>query len=75
MIEACPGYYARLVDGGEHMNVLENFARQLAGEILRIIDMALQNWAITMMVLIVFILGAGRQRKRKPRHLETVGSN
>jgi hypothetical protein len=57
------------------MNVLENFARQLAGEILRIIDMALQNWAITMMVLIVFILGAGRQRKRKPRHLETVGSN
>lgn len=57
------------------MNVMENFARQLVWECVRVIDMALQNWAITMMVLIVFILGAGRQRKRKQRHLETVGSN
>jgi hypothetical protein len=75
MIEACPGRYARLFDGGEHMNVMENFARQLVWEFVRVIDMALQNWAITMMVIIVFILGAGRQRKRKQRHLETVGSN
>ena len=75
MIEACPGYYARPVDGGEHMNVMENFARQFVWEIVRIIDMAVQNWAITMLILIVFILGAGRQRKRKQRHLETVGSN
>lgn len=57
------------------MNVMENFARQLVWECVRVIDMALQNWAITMMVLIVFILGAGRQRKRKQRHLETIGSN
>lgn len=57
------------------MNVMENFARQLVWEFVRVIDMALQNWAITMMVLIVFILGAGRQRKRKQRHLETIGSN
>jgi hypothetical protein len=75
MIEACAGCYARAVDGGEHMNVLENFARHFLWEIVRIIDMALQNWAITMVILIVFILGAGRQRKRKQRHLETVGSN
>lgn len=75
MIEACAGDYARAVDGGEHMNVMENFARQLVWEIVRIIDMAVQNWAITMLILIVFILGAGRQRKRKQRHLETVGSN
>lgn len=57
------------------MNVMENFARQLVWECVRVIDMALQNWAITMMVLVVFILGAGRQRKRKQRHLETIGSN
>ncbi|MGH7812301.1 MAG: hypothetical protein ACREP5_18685 [Candidatus Binatia bacterium] len=57
------------------MNVMENFARQLVWEFARVIDMAVQNWAITMLILIVFILGAGRQRKRKQRHLETVGSN
>jgi hypothetical protein len=75
MIEARAGDYARPVDGGEHMNVMENFARQFVWEIVRIIDLAVQNWAITMLILIVFILGAGRQRKRKQRHLETVGSN
>jgi H+/gluconate symporter-like permease len=57
------------------MNLMENFARQFVWEFVRVIDLALQNWAITMILLIVFILGAGRQRKRKQRHLETVGSN
>jgi hypothetical protein len=75
MIEACAGSFAKPVDGGEHMNVLENFARHFVWEIVRFIDLAVQNWAITMLILIVFILGAGRQRKRKQRRLETVGSN
>ena len=55
------------------MNVVEFFARQLVWEFFRVIDLAVQNWAITMIVLIVFILGAGRQRKRKQRDLQTVG--
>lgn len=57
------------------MNAIEILARQLVWEFLRVLDMALQNWAITMIVLIVFILGAGRQRKRKHRHLQTAGSH
>jgi hypothetical protein len=55
------------------MNVIENFARQLVWEFFRVIDLAVQNWAITAIVLIALLWGAGRQRKRKQRHLQTVG--
>ncbi len=57
------------------MNALENLARQFVWELIRVLNLAVDNWAITMIVLIVFILGAGRQRKRKHRHLQTAGSH
>jgi len=51
------------------MNILEIFIRQLTWQFFHIIDWALRNWTVTMMVLIVLIYWAGRQRKLNRHHL------
>ena len=51
------------------MNILELVIRQLLWQFARVIDLALQNWAITMTVLIAAIYWAGKQRRLNRHHL------
>ena len=51
------------------MNRLEIFTRQLIWGFVHIIDWALSNWAITMILLVASIYWAGRQRKLNRHHL------
>jgi hypothetical protein len=45
------------------MNMIGEFANRLIGSISPIFDWALNNWAITMMVLIMMIYRSGKQRR------------
>ena len=51
------------------MNLLEMITRQLTWQFVHLIDWALRNWAITMMLLAGLIYWAGRQRKLNRHHL------
>jgi hypothetical protein len=51
------------------MNLLEMITRQLTWQFFHVIDWALRNWAITMMLLAGLIYWAGRQRKLNRHHL------
>ena len=51
------------------MNIFEIFFRQLTWQFVHLIDWALRNWAITMVLLAGLIYWAGRQRKLNRHHL------
>ena len=51
------------------MNILEFVARQLTWQFARVIELALQNWAITMTLLVAAIYWAGKQRRLNRHHL------
>jgi len=51
------------------MNILEIISRQLTWQFVQMIDLALHNWAITMMLLAGLIYWAGRQRRLNRHHL------
>lgn len=51
------------------MNIFESFSRELTWQFLRMIDWALRNWAITMMLIVALIYWAGRQRRLNRHHL------
>ena len=51
------------------MNILELTIRQLTWQFVHVLDLALQNWAITMTVLVAAIYWAGRQRRLNRHHL------
>jgi hypothetical protein len=51
------------------MNMIGAFTNQLSWELIKVIDWALRNWAVTMIVLIMLIYWAGRQRRINRHHL------
>jgi len=51
------------------MDIFEIASRWLSLEFIRSIDWAITNWEITMIVLIVLIYWAGRQRRVDRHHL------
>ena len=51
------------------MNILEFVLHQMIWQFVRVIDLALHNWAITMTLLVVAIYWAGRQRRLNRHHL------
>jgi hypothetical protein len=52
------------------MDIIGEFVRQLFWELNPIIDWALRNWAVTMLILVGLIYWAGRQRRLHRHHLE-----
>ena len=51
------------------MNILEFVARHLTWQFIHVIDLALQNWAVTMTLLVGGIYWAGKQRRLNRHHL------
>ena len=51
------------------MNVIGEFAKRIVGDMVWAIDWSLSNWAITAIVLIAMLYGAGRQRRLGRYHL------
>jgi len=51
------------------MHVIGEFAGRFFKELLRLIDWALGNWAITMVILVMLIYWAGRQKRLDRHHL------
>jgi hypothetical protein len=51
------------------MNMIWEFTRRLSLELIRVIDWAVRNWAVTLFVLVALIYWAGRQRRLDRHHL------
>jgi hypothetical protein len=51
------------------MHVIGEFAGRFFKELLGLIDWALGNWAITMVILVMLIYWAGRQKRLDRHHL------
>jgi hypothetical protein len=49
------------------MDIIGRFTRELSREFVAVIDWALNNWAITMGILMLLIYRTGKQRRLK-RH-------
>ena len=54
--------------GGAHMDMLGEFAGRIFLHLKPIIDWSLNHWAITVAVLAVMILGAGKHRRTLHHH-------
>ncbi|HEY7218277.1 MAG TPA: hypothetical protein VH985_07770 [Candidatus Binatia bacterium] len=51
------------------MHVIGEFAGRFLRSLIRLIDWAMNNWTITMIVLVMLIYWAGRQRRLDRHHL------
>lgn len=69
MIDPFLSFYGNIFPGGADMDIFEIASRWLSLEFIRSIDWAITNWEITMIVLIVLIYWAGRQRRVDRHHL------
>ena len=53
------------IPGGDPMeDIIREFVRRLISELSPILDWAIRNWALTLVVLFVMIYWAGRRRAR-----------
>ena len=60
---------ANAFPGGGHMNMIGEFVKRMIGELAQFVDWSLRNWTVTMIVLIVMIYWAGKQRRLNRHHL------
>jgi len=51
------------------MNMIGEFAKHIIREVAWAIDWSLTNWAVTAVVLVAMLYGAGRQRRLHRHHL------
>ncbi len=51
------------------MNMIGEFVKRMIGELAQFVDWSLRNWTVTMIVLIVMIYWAGKQRRLNRHHL------
>jgi hypothetical protein len=66
--QATPGSNANVFPGGARMDMLGEFAGRMFLHLKPIIDWSLNHWAITVAVLAVMILGAGKHRRTLHHH-------
>jgi len=55
--------------GGAQMELIGTFAGRFVWEFKLLLDWAIRNWFFTMLVLVVLVYWAGRQRDRKRHRL------
>jgi len=51
------------------MDMIGEFAGRLFTDLRPILELALRDWPVTMLILIVLIYGAGRQKRLDRHHL------
>ena len=51
------------------MELIGTFASRLVGQFIGMLDWAVRNWYFTMLILIVLVYWAGRQRRLDRHHL------
>ena len=51
------------------MDMIGKFASRLSSDFMGLVDWALRNWAVAVIVLVALIYWAGRQRRLDRRHL------
>ena len=51
------------------MDIIGKFAARIVSELTRLVDWAVGNWAVTLVVLVALIYWAGRQRRLNRHHL------
>ena len=55
--------------GGTQMDLIGTFAGRLIGQFFWLLDWAVRNWYLTMLILIALVYWAGRQRRLDRHHL------
>ena len=53
---------------GGHMNMIGEFANRVSGGLSLVLDWALNHWTTTMILLVMMIYGAGKQRRLHHQH-------